>query len=116
MLAAAHMPIETAKLDRLKAAVGADGWSDDPARVEPGAEPVRSQPRPEARPAAQAERGQAGWLSELLARATEEEVATMLGVVEKRDLAAALGAAVDRWRNPVFDNAQLRAPQPSQSG
>ena len=52
----------------------------------------------------------------LASRATEEEVATMLGEVEKRDLAAALGAAVDRWRNPVFDNAQLRAPQPSQSG
>ena len=44
----------------------------------------------------------------LASRSTEEEVAAALGEEEKRDLAAALGAAIDRWRNPVFDNEQLR--------
>ncbi len=44
----------------------------------------------------------------LASRNTEEEVAMALGEDEKRDLAAALGAAIDRWRNPVFDNEQLR--------
>jgi hypothetical protein len=38
----------------------------------------------------------------------EEEVGAQLGEEEKRDLAAALGAAMERWRNPVFDNEQLK--------
>jgi hypothetical protein len=37
-----------------------------------------------------------------------EQVATALGEREKRDLAAALRAALHRYRNPVFDNPQLR--------
>ena len=37
------------------------------------------------------------------------EVATSLGESEKRDLAQSLAHALDRQRNPVFDNAQLRA-------
>ena len=37
------------------------------------------------------------------------EVATWLGEREKRDLANALRDALARQRNPVFDNAQLRA-------
>ncbi len=44
----------------------------------------------------------------LVARDLSEEVGRCLGEVEKRDLAAALGAALDRWRNPRFDNPQLR--------
>jgi hypothetical protein len=44
----------------------------------------------------------------LTSRAAEEEVGAQLGEDEKRDLAAAIGAAMDRWRNPVFDNQQLR--------
>jgi uncharacterized membrane protein len=44
----------------------------------------------------------------LTSRAAEEEVGAQLGEDEKRDLAAAIGAAVERWRNPVFDNRQLR--------
>ena len=36
------------------------------------------------------------------------EVATSLGESEKRDLAATLADALDRQRNPIFDNAQLR--------
>ena len=36
------------------------------------------------------------------------EVGTALNENEKRDLAAALGAALHRLRNPVFDNQQLR--------
>jgi uncharacterized membrane protein len=44
----------------------------------------------------------------LMSRNTEEEVASQLGEDEKRDLAAALRAAMERWRNPVFDNEQLR--------
>ena len=37
-----------------------------------------------------------------------EQVAAALGEREKRDLAAALGQALHRQRNPVFDNPQLR--------
>ena len=37
-----------------------------------------------------------------------EEIAATLGEAEKRDLAASLQAALTRWRNPVFDNPQLR--------
>ena len=36
------------------------------------------------------------------------EVGTALNEDEKRDLAAALGTALHRLRNPVFDNPQLR--------
>ena len=36
------------------------------------------------------------------------EVGTALNEDEKRDLAAALGAALHRLRNPMFDNPQLR--------
>lgn len=41
-------------------------------------------------------------------RDTEIEVARQLGDLEKRDLAQALTRALDRWRNPRFDNPQLR--------
>jgi uncharacterized membrane protein len=44
----------------------------------------------------------------LTSRSLEEEVGAQLGEEEKRDLAAALGAAMERWRNPVFDNEQLK--------
>ncbi|GGC32733.1 membrane protein [Siccirubricoccus deserti] len=36
------------------------------------------------------------------------EVGQLLGEAQKRDLAAALGAALRRWREPAFDNPQLR--------
>ena len=42
------------------------------------------------------------------------EVGAALGEQEKRDLAAALSAALDRQRNPVFDNPQLREFSPRQ--
>lgn len=45
----------------------------------------------------------------LTARGVNEEVARCLGEAEKRELAAALDAALHRWRNPRFDNPQLRA-------
>jgi len=45
----------------------------------------------------------------LAARGVREEIAAALGEVEKRDLAAALSAAVHRARHPLFDNPQLRA-------
>jgi uncharacterized membrane protein len=38
-----------------------------------------------------------------------EEVAACLGEDAKRDLAAALGDALHRFRHPVFDNEQLRS-------
>ena len=44
----------------------------------------------------------------LLAQGARLEVAQALGEVEKRDLAGALRAALDRWRSPLFDNPQLR--------
>ena len=44
----------------------------------------------------------------LTARGTSCEVARQLGEREKRDLAAALSRALQRWRNPSFDNPQLR--------
>lgn len=52
----------------------------------------------------------------LLGRGRREEVAQSLGEAEKRDLAAALGQALDAWRHPVFDNPQLREsrPEPAQ--
>jgi uncharacterized membrane protein len=43
----------------------------------------------------------------LAARGTRLEVARQLGEAEKRHLAAALAAALHRWRNPRFDNPQL---------
>lgn len=52
----------------------------------------------------------AGTVPKLLlrTRGTSCEVARQLGETEKRDLAAALGRALHRWRNPRFDNPQLR--------
>ena len=44
----------------------------------------------------------------LVARDVREEIAVALGETEKRDLATALGAALQRRRNPTFDNSQLR--------
>jgi uncharacterized membrane protein len=44
----------------------------------------------------------------LAARGTTLEVARQLGEDQKRDLAAALTGALHRWRNPRFDNPQLR--------
>jgi uncharacterized membrane protein len=44
----------------------------------------------------------------LTARGCSCEVARQLGEAEKRDLAAALSRALQRWRNPGFDNPQLR--------
>ena len=46
------------------------------------------------------------WLSD---RGGRMEVGAELGEAEKRDLAAALAAALHRHRNPLFDNPQLRA-------
>ncbi len=50
----------------------------------------------------------------LQARSEREEIAASLGEAEKRDLAAALSQALQRWRSPVFDNPQLREPEPDQ--
>jgi uncharacterized membrane protein len=46
------------------------------------------------------------------------EIGALLGEEQKRDLAEALGAALRRYRDPVFDNPQLRPPPstPSASG
>lgn len=44
----------------------------------------------------------------LAARNVREEIGGVLGEAEKRDLAAALGAALYRSRHPVFDNPQLQ--------
>lgn len=44
----------------------------------------------------------------LAARNVREEIAVALGETEKRNLAAALGAALHEKRNPTFDNSQLR--------
>jgi uncharacterized membrane protein len=44
----------------------------------------------------------------LAAHNVREEIAAALGETEKRDLAAALGAALHRRRHPAFDNSQLR--------
>lgn len=40
------------------------------------------------------------------------EIATRLGEAEKRDLAEALAEALYAWRNPRFDNPQLREAPP----
>lgn len=45
------------------------------------------------------------WLTN---RGRRTEVGAALGEEEKRDLAEALRAALQRWRHPVFDNPQLR--------
>ena len=50
-------------------------------------------------------RAPALWLSN---RGRRLEVGAALGEAEKRDLAEALRGALHRWRNPVFDNPQLR--------
>ena len=44
----------------------------------------------------------------LVSQGRREEIAKVLGEEEKRDLARALEEALWRWRNPVFDNPQLR--------
>jgi uncharacterized membrane protein len=44
----------------------------------------------------------------LSSHGTHTEIAATLGEAQKRDLAAALATAVRRWRNPSFDNPQLR--------
>jgi uncharacterized membrane protein len=44
----------------------------------------------------------------LAARGSNTEIARQLGEAEKRDLAAALIRALHKWRNPRFDNPQLR--------
>ncbi len=46
----------------------------------------------------------------LMARHTRVEIGRALGEDEKRDLAQALAGALDRMRNPRFDNPQLRMP------
>jgi uncharacterized membrane protein len=46
----------------------------------------------------------------LIAHGVHEEIAAQLGEAEKRDLWAALRAALHRLRNPAFDNPQLRVP------
>ncbi len=46
----------------------------------------------------------------LAARNVREEIGVALGEAEKRDLAAALGNALHRRRNPTFENSQLREP------
>ena len=49
----------------------------------------------------------------LAARGLREEIATTLGEVEKRDLSAALRAALHRLHSPTFDNPQLRGDEVS---
>ncbi|MBL6454936.1 DUF2244 domain-containing protein [Belnapia sp. T6] len=50
-------------------------------------------------------------------RGESVEIGALLGDEQKRDLARALGEALRRWREPVFDNPQLREPPiPSASG
>jgi uncharacterized membrane protein len=44
----------------------------------------------------------------LVNRGRSYEIARQLGEDPKRDLAAALTRALHSWRNPVFDNPQLR--------
>jgi uncharacterized membrane protein len=44
----------------------------------------------------------------LVSHGRQEEVARSLGEAEKRDLAGAITQALHQWRNPRFDNAQLR--------
>jgi uncharacterized membrane protein len=46
----------------------------------------------------------------LVERHRRMEIGQSLGEDEKRDLAQALGEALHRLRNPVFDNPQLREP------
>lgn len=40
------------------------------------------------------------------------EIGAFLGEDEKRDLAQTLRDALDRWRNPRFENPQLAGPEP----
>lgn len=53
-----------------------------------------------------------GQVSALLLRQRRRcvEIGRLLGEEQKRDLADALGAALRRYREPVFDNPQLREP------
>ncbi len=48
----------------------------------------------------------------LVQRGAAVEIGQLLGEDDKRDLAEALGAALARYRNPVFDNPQLRDADP----
>ena len=57
----------------------------------------------------EAVRAQPGVAAVLTARDIRVEIARSLGEDEKRDLADALGEALHRWRNPRFDNPQLRS-------
>ena len=52
----------------------------------------------------------AGRVSLLVLRERQRahEIGRLLGEAQKRDLAEALGTALRRWRDPVFDNPQLR--------
>jgi uncharacterized membrane protein len=59
-----------------------------------------------ARVALEERRGRVPALS-LSARGHRVEIGAMLGEPEKRDLAAALAAALQRAKNPPFDNPQL---------
>jgi uncharacterized membrane protein len=43
----------------------------------------------------------------LASRGSQTEIARQLGDAEKRDLAASLTRALNKWRNPRFDNPQL---------
>ncbi len=52
----------------------------------------------------------------LCARGRHVEVGASLGEPEKRDLAAALSAALHRLRHPVFDNPQTRRLAPLERG
>jgi len=49
----------------------------------------------------------------LAARGQVTEIARYLGEDQKRDLAEALTRALHNWRNPMFDNPQLRDSQSS---
>jgi uncharacterized membrane protein len=44
----------------------------------------------------------------LIAHGRQEEIGRSMGEAEKRALAEALADALHRWRNPRFDNPQLR--------
>ena len=49
-------------------------------------------------------------------RQRDVEIGKLLGEEQKRDLAAALEAALRRYREPVFDNPQLREDAPDVDG
>ena len=51
----------------------------------------------------------------LVARGVREEVGTVLGEVERRDLARALSEALHLARNPKFNNPQLQGDPPAEN-